>query len=99
MMFGMVISVSGKRCLSNKCFGMEEYYEKAVKPNLHAFMGKVFEDMCRYFILKEGTTGGLDCFLTETGGWWGTELLEDSGGRRYRQSCLYTLEELYHGFE
>ena len=61
------------------------YYEKLVKPNLHTFMGKVFEEMCKYFTLNEGLDGNLNCFVTETGTWWGTELIEDENGNRRAQ--------------
>lgn len=57
------------------------YYEKAVKPRLHDFMGKVFEDMCRYFVLERGLDGRLNCFVTQTGFWWGTENVPDKNGR------------------
>lgn len=32
----------------------ERYYNKVVKPEIHSFMGTVFEEMCRYYTLKEG---------------------------------------------
>ena len=40
----------------------EIYYQKAVKPILHSFMGTVFEDMCRYYTLKNGIIGEYGCF-------------------------------------
>lgn len=33
------------------------YYEKAVKPKLHSFMGSVFEQMYRYYTLEQGIQG------------------------------------------
>lgn len=63
------------------------YYEKVVKPNLHMFMGKVFEEMCLYYTLNAGLDGRLNCFVTETGTWWGTESLQDKDGRWYVQSA------------
>jgi hypothetical protein len=50
------------------------YYEKAVKPNLHAFMGSVFEEMCRYYTLEQGVQGRFGCFLTNVGTWWGVDM-------------------------
>ncbi len=49
----------------------ELYYEKAVKPKLHEFMGSVFEKMCRYYTLEQGIKGAFGSSLTETGTWWG----------------------------
>lgn len=63
------------------------YYEKVVRPNIHMFMGKVFEEMCLYYTLNAGLDGKLNCFVTETGTWWGTESLQDSVGKWYTQSA------------
>ena len=51
----------------------EVYYTKVVKPALHSFMGAVFEDMCRYYTLKQGIKGEYGCFITSVGSWWGVE--------------------------
>ena len=48
------------------------YYQKAVKPKLSEYMGSVFEDMCRFYTLNAGVAGGLGCFVTAVGKWWGT---------------------------
>ncbi|MGN0367883.1 MAG: ATP-binding protein [Wujia sp.] len=58
----------------------ELYYQKAVKPVLHSFMGSVFEDMCRYYTLQHGILREFDCFLTDVGVWWGTETIQDENG-------------------
>ena len=64
------------------------YYEKVVKSQLHNFMGKVFEEMCRYYTLREGLDGNLNCFVTEVGTWWGgTETVEDASGQKKIQSA------------
>ncbi len=63
------------------------YYEKMVKPQLHSFMGSVFEEMCRYYTLEQGIMGSFGSFITETGIWWGTELMVDEGGKKYQQSA------------
>lgn len=61
----------------------ELYYQKAVKPVLHSFMGSVFEDMCRYYTLQQGIQGVFDCFITSVGSWWGTEnVIDKAGGKR-----------------
>lgn len=50
----------------------ELYYQKAVKGRISEYMGEVFEDMARYYTLNVGLSGGLDCFVTSVGKWWGT---------------------------
>ncbi len=64
----------------------ELYYEKAVKPKLHEFMGSVFEEMSRYYTLEKGIQGDFGSFITETGTWWGIEQLQDDEGKWYQQS-------------
>lgn len=58
------------------------YYDLAVKPRLHDYMGDIFETMCRYYTFLRGTSGEWDFFLTNVGSWWGTELLSDEDGKR-----------------
>ena len=64
----------------------ELYYEKVVKPQLHAFMGSVFEEMCRYYTLEHGIQGAFGSFITEVGTWWGVEQLRDDTGKWYQQA-------------
>ncbi len=46
-------------------------------------------EMCQYYTLKEGIAGKFNCFLTETGTWWGTEVLVDEqGGKTTRQADI-----------
>lgn len=63
------------------------YYEKAVKPKLHSFMGSVFEEMCRYYTLEQGIQGRFDSFLTQAGSWWGVEQVENQMGEKVQQSA------------
>ncbi len=63
------------------------YYEKAVKPMLHLFMGSVFEEMCRYYTLEQGIRGSFGSFLTKVGTWWGVEQLVNEDGEKYHQSA------------
>ena len=65
----------------------QKYYEKIVKPQLHSFMGSVFEEMCRYYTLEQGIMGTFGSFITETGTWWGTEQMTDDDGKKYQQSA------------
>lgn len=64
----------------------EIYYQKAVKPYLHSFMGAVFEEMCRYYTLKQGITGEYGCFVTSVGTWWGVENFIDKNSNIKMQS-------------
>lgn len=59
----------------------ELYYDKVVKPRLHHFMGSVFEDMCRYYTLRQGIIGAFGTTLTDVGTWWGTETIQQESGR------------------
>ncbi len=65
----------------------ESYYQKVVKPALHSFMGSVFEEMCRYYTLKQGILGDYDCFVTSVGTWWGVENVADADGNIRAQSA------------
>lgn len=65
----------------------ELYYQKVVKPALHSFMGSVFEEMCRYYTLKQGIAGDYDCFVTSVGTWWGVENITDTNGNVRAQSA------------
>ena len=49
--------------------------------------GKVFEEMCLYYTLNAGLDGKLNCFVTEVGTWWGTEVLQNEEGKKYTQSA------------
>lgn len=64
------------------------YYERVVKPQIHTFMGTIFEEMCKYYTLKAGLDGKLSCFVTEVGTWWGTELLDMDGGKRNQSADI-----------
>ena len=65
----------------------ELYYQKVVKPALHSFMGAVFEEMCRYYTLKQGIMGEYGCFITSVGTWWGVENVTDQNGNFRAQSA------------
>ena len=65
----------------------EVYYHKIVKPVLHSFMGSVFEEMCRYYTLKQGIAGQYGCFITTVGTWWGVENRKDENGDTRTQSA------------
>lgn len=62
------------------------YFDQVVKPQIHNYMGSVFEEMCRYYTLKEGICGAFGNTLTEVGTWWGTEILL-RGSEKVQQSA------------
>ncbi|MCI7468747.1 MAG: ATP-binding protein [Lachnospiraceae bacterium] len=51
----------------------ELYYEDQVKPYLSDFMGSVFEEMCRQYLLYLNADRKLPFLVTKTGKWWGTD--------------------------
>ena len=63
------------------------YYKKVVKPQIHSFMGSVFEDMCRYYTLEQGIQGVYGSFITNTGTWWGIEQVTGEDGIKHQQSA------------
>ena len=65
----------------------EIYYQKVVKPMLHSFMGSIFEEMCRYYVLKQGIIGEYGCFVTSVGTWWGVENMKEDNGNIRAQSA------------
>ncbi len=65
----------------------EVYYQRVVKPAIHSFMGSVFEEMCRYYTLKQGIAGEYNCFVTSVGTWWGVENIKDDKGNVRAQSA------------
>ncbi len=49
----------------------EVFYKNYVKDKLHSFMGSVFEEMCRHYVLSKGLDGQFKCLVTNVGRWWG----------------------------
>lgn len=47
------------------------FYKNYVKDKIHNFMGKVFEEICRYYTLSQGLDGNLNCLVSYVGNWWG----------------------------
>lgn len=46
-------------------------YENIVKPQLNAFLGSVFEDMCKQYLVNLLKNGAAPFFLGNVGRWWG----------------------------
>ncbi|MDE6730278.1 MAG: ATP-binding protein [Oscillospiraceae bacterium] len=49
----------------------EKVYDKAVKPYLHDYMGLIFEQICRQYLLQYDDS--LPTVLSDVGQWWGTD--------------------------
>ena len=49
-----------------------EYYLNFVKPKLHEYMGSIFEEMCRHYILLNSFANPNAPMITEVGKWFGT---------------------------
>lgn len=64
------------------------YYDKAVKPVLHDYMGGIFEEMCRSFVLKKGMSGEFNCLINNVGSWWGTEILTDTAEKKVQPADI-----------
>ncbi|MDR0501261.1 MAG: ATP-binding protein [Coriobacteriales bacterium] len=47
-------------------------YKSEVEPNLNAYLGLVFEDICKQWIYEYAKKGKLPFFAKELGRWWGT---------------------------
>jgi AAA+ ATPase superfamily predicted ATPase len=46
-------------------------YEHIVKKNLSAYMGFVFEEICKQYLTEEAKREALPLFISKTGRWWG----------------------------
>ena len=51
--------------------GFEKVYHKSIKPYLHDYMGLIFEQMCRQYLLNYAEN--LPFLLSDAGQWWGTD--------------------------
>lgn len=50
----------------------KEYFEEAVKPQLSDYMGRIFEDMCRSYLMYCSSERRLPFQVMKTGKWWGS---------------------------
>ena len=53
-----------------------EYYDQAVAPFLHEYMGGIFEEMCREYVFVNGLSGKYDEIITNVGKWRGMDNLK-----------------------
>jgi hypothetical protein len=50
----------------------EIYFQESVSEQLNDYMGSIFEDMCRHYLLWASAEGKLSFTITKIGRWWGT---------------------------
>ena len=54
--------------------GEGEYlFDKRIAPQLHNYMGHIFEDMCRNWLSEQSRARRLPFVITQIGSWWGTD--------------------------
>jgi AAA+ ATPase superfamily predicted ATPase len=53
--------------------GQKELVYKRVLPELPAFMGSVFEEICKQWLWRENSAGRLPFVFTQLGRWWGND--------------------------
>jgi AAA+ ATPase superfamily predicted ATPase len=53
--------------------GMAEHAWERIKPQIPAFMGSVFEDICAQWLWRENAAGKLSVQFTRSGRWWGND--------------------------
>ena len=53
-----------------------DYFERAVLPYLHDFMGPVFKEICQDYTFRTSFTGRFGIMLTEIGKWRGSDPVE-----------------------
>ena len=51
----------------------ELLWENVILPDYTVYMGKVFEDICKEYLLIRNTKGTLPFVMTNIGAWWGTD--------------------------
>jgi AAA+ ATPase superfamily predicted ATPase len=51
----------------------ELVYENDVEPQLNAYMGLVFEDICKQWLYEQAKKNTLPFFISHIGRWWGTD--------------------------
>ncbi|MDR0514520.1 MAG: DUF234 domain-containing protein [Coriobacteriaceae bacterium] len=53
----------------------EDVFRHEVKPQFDAYMGLIFEDVCKQWLYEYARQGSLPFFAGEFGRWWGTNAL------------------------
>lgn len=53
--------------------GAKELVYKRISPQIPAYMGFVFEDICKQYLWQENLKGNLPIVFTDAGRWWGND--------------------------
>lgn len=64
--------VSGNRTLL-ETDAQEIVWNRKIEPDLNHYMGAVFEEICKSYLLRKNSKGELPLLFTEIGRWWGTD--------------------------
>jgi len=51
----------------------EAVYDNEVEPQLNAYMGLIFEDICKQWLFEQAKKNALPFFIGSMGRWWGTD--------------------------
>lgn len=54
----------------------EAVWKKRIEPNYNDYMGLVFEQICRDYLMRLNSGGELPILFTSIGRWWGTDSIE-----------------------
>lgn len=60
----------------------ERYFQMVVKKDLHSYMGSIFEEMCREYVLRQGAEGKYGPFISKAGTWWGSQAIVEEGMKK-----------------
>lgn len=50
----------------------DAYFQEAVFPQISDYMGRIFEEMCRYYLMQISAEGKTNFTIMKIGRWWGT---------------------------
>ncbi len=50
-------------------------YKKTIEPDLSTYMGYIFEEICKQYLIRKNTIAELPFLFIEIGGWWGNNPL------------------------
>lgn len=64
--------VSGNKTLL-ETDALELVWKQKIEPDYSHYMGLVFEQVCRDYLLRKNSLGELPILFTEIGSWWGTD--------------------------
>lgn len=82
-------------------------WEKRILPDLNHYMGLVFEEICKEYLMRENSEGRLPILFTKLGRWWGSnpvtrqqeeiDLIAQDGTRYIFAECKWRREKADYG--